>query len=169
MLEVAQMNICGLIKVLACLAMVLVLFSRWDDGPLSIYSAEAGAGPEAGGGGQKTKKTALKPRLLVHKEFLDICGTCHKPDGRGGRSYGGYAANLHETELEKDGLVLIITHGRVDMGMPAFDGIIGSRTIDAVARYIIDNFKGVPLDAAVAGHAGNPDLINVETEDLGDQ
>ena len=55
------------------------------------------------------------------------------------------------------------------MGMPAFEGIIGERTMRAVAQYIEDHFKGVPLDAAVAGHAANPDLINVETEDLGDQ
>ena len=164
------MKICGFMRVLACLALVVVLFSRWDSGPLSIYWAEAGAGPDAAGGeGEPKKKKKLQPRPLVHTEFLDICGTCHKPDGRGGRSYGGYAANLHETELELEGLVLIIKHGREDMGMPAFDGIIGERTMRAVAQYILDNFKGVPLDAAVAGHAGNPDLINVETEDLGDQ
>ena len=164
------MSIRKIIKVLGCLALVLGLFSLWNNGPLGVYSAEAGAGPDAAGGeAEPKKKKKLKVRPIVHKEFLDICRTCHKPDGRGGRSYGGYAANLHETELELEGLVYIIKYGREDMGMPAFEGVIKERTMYAVAQYILDNFKGVPLDDAVAGHAGNPDLINVETEDLGDQ
>ena len=164
------MSIRKIIKVLGCLALVLRLVSHWNNGPLGVYSAEAGAGPVAAGGeAEPKKKKKLKVRPIVHKEFLDICRTCHKPDGRGGRSYGGYAANLHETELELEGLVYIIKYGREDMGMPAFEGVIKERTMYAVAQYILDNFKGVPLDDAVAGHAGNPDLINVETEDLGDQ
>lgn len=165
------MKIFGFVWMLGCVALGAVLLSQWDNGPLAIQSVEAGAGPDAAGGDgeAKPKKKKLKPRPIVHKEFLDICRTCHKPDGRGGRSYGGYAANLHETELELEGLVYIIKYGREDMGMPAFEGIIGERTMYAVAQYILDNFKGVPLDDAVAGHAGNPDLINVETEDLGDQ
>ncbi|MBT05890.1 MAG: hypothetical protein CMM32_03115 [Rhodospirillaceae bacterium] len=164
------MKLREIIKVLGCLALVIGLFSHWERGPLGIYPAEAGAGPDATGAeAEPKKKKKLKPRPIVHKEFLDICRTCHKPDGRGGRSYGGYAANLHETELDLEGLVYIIKYGREDMGMPAFEGVIGERTMYAVAQFIIDNFKGVPLDDSVAGHAGNPDLINVETEDLGDQ
>ena len=156
------MSIIGRIRVLVCVALFIALVGSIGSSPLNISAAVAGAGPEAAGDGDGTKKVKKRrgPPPWVHKEFLDVCRTCHKPDGRGGRSYGGYAANLHETELSKEGLVLIIEEGREENGMPAFKGILGKRTIDAVAQYIIDNFKGVPLDEAVRGHAGNPDYIN---------
>ena len=129
--------------------------------PFSISGALAGAGPdavkveaEAGPEAVKEEKKKRKgPPPLVHTEFYGLCSTCHKPDGRGGRSYGGYAANLHETELELEGLIYFMKYGRPEKGMPSFDGIIGERVMNAVANYIIDHFKGKPLAEGLEAHS----------------
>ena len=155
------MKIIGLIRVLGCLALCFAFFGSLGDVPFSISGAEAGAGPdavkaeaEAGPEAVKEEKKKRKgPPPLVHTKFYGLCATCHKPDGRGGRSYGGYAANLHETELELEGLIYFMTYGRPDMGMPAFEGVIGKRVMNAIANYIIDNFKGKPLAEGMEEHS----------------
>ena len=155
------MKIIGLIRVLGCLALCFAFFGSLGDVPFSISGAEAGAGPdavkaeaEAGPEAVKEEKKKIKgPPPLVHTEFYGLCATCHKPDGRGGRSYGGYAANLHETELELEGLIYFMKYGRPDKGMPSFDGIIGDRVMNAVANYIIDHFKGKPLAEGLEAHS----------------
>ena len=153
------MKIIGLIRVLGCLALCFAFFGSLGDVPFSISGAEAGAGPdavkaEAGPEAVKEKKKKRRgPPPLVHTEFYGLCATCHKPDGRGGRSYGGYAANLHETELELEGLIYFMKYGRPDKGMPSFDGIIGDRVMNAVANYIIDHFKGKPLAEGLEAHS----------------
>ena len=153
------MKIVGLIRVLGCLALCFAFFSALGAVPFSISGAEAGAGPdavkaEAGPEAVKEEKKKRKgPPPLVHTEFYGLCSTCHKPDGRGGRSYGGYAANLHETELELEGLIYFMTYGRPDKGMPAFEGVIGKRVMNAIANYIIDNFKGKPLAEGMEEHS----------------
>jgi len=155
------MKIVGLIRVLGRLALCFVLFGSVGAVSFSISGAEAGAGPdavkaeaEAEPEAVKEKKRKIKgPPPLVHTEFYGLCATCHKPDGRGGRSYGGYAANLHETELELEGLIYFMTYGRPDKGMPAFEGVIGKRVMNAIANYIIDNFKGKPLAEGMEEHS----------------
>ncbi len=155
------MKIVGLIRVLGCLAMCFGFFSSLGAVPFSISGAEAGAGPDAVKGEAETGPEAVKeekkkrkgPPPLVHTEFYGLCATCHKPDGRGGRSYGGYAANLHETELELEGLIYFMKYGRPDMGMPSFDGVIGDRVMNAIANYIIDHFKGKPLAEGLEAHS----------------
>ena len=153
------MKIVGLIRVLGCLALYLAFFSSLGAVPFSISGALAGAGPdavkaEAGPEPVKEEKKKRKgPPPLVHTEFYGLCATCHKPDGRGGRSYGGYAANLHETELELEGLIYFMTYGRPDKGMPAFEGVIGKRVMNAIANYILDNFKGKPLAEGMEEHS----------------
>ena len=155
------MKIVGLIRVLGRLALCFVLFGSVGAVSFSISGAEAGAGPdavkaeaEAGPEAVKEEKKKIKgPPPLVHTEFYGLCATCHKPDGRGGRSYGGYAANLHETELELEGLIYFMKYGRPDKGMPSFDGIIGDRGMNAVANYIIDHFKGKPLAEGLEAHS----------------
>ena len=153
------MKIVGLIRVLGCLALCFAFFSSLGAVPFSISGAEAGAGPdavkaEAGPEAVKEEKKKRKgPPPLVHTEFYGLCATCHKPDGRGGRSYGGYAANLHETELELEGLIYFMTYGRPDKGMPAFEGVIGKRAMNAIANYILDNFKGKPLAEGMEEHS----------------
>ena len=155
------MKIVGLIRVLGRLALCFVLFGSVGAVSFSISGAEAGAGPdavkaeaEAEPEAVKEKKRKIKgPPPLVHTEFYGLCATCHKPDGRGGRSYGGYAANLHETELELEGLIYFMTYGRPDKGMPAFEGVIGKRVMNAIANYIIDHFKGKPLAEGLEAHS----------------
>ena len=155
------MKIVGLIRVLGCLALCFAFFGSLGAVPFSISGAEAGAGPdavkaeaEAGPEAVKEEKKKIKgPPPLVHTEFYGLCATCHKPDGRGGRSYGGYAANLHETELELEGLIYFMKYGRPDMGMPSFDGVIGDRVMNAIANFIIDHFKGKPLAEGLEAHS----------------
>ena len=155
------MKIVGLIRVLSCLALCFAFFGSLGAVPFSIYGAEAGAGPdavkaeaEAGPEAVKEEKKKRKgPPPLVHTKFYGLCATCHKPDGRGGRSYGGYAANLHETELELEGLIYFMKYGRPDKGMPSFDGVIGKRVMNAIANYIIDHFKGKPLAEGLEAHS----------------
>ncbi len=155
------MKIVGLIRVLGRLALCFVLFGSVGAVSFSISGADAGAGPdavkaeaEAEPEAVKEKKRKIKgPPPLVHTEFYGLCATCHKPDGRGGRSYGGYAANLHETELELEGLIYFMTYGRPDKGMPAFEGVIGKRVMNAIANYIIDNFRGKPLAEGMEEHS----------------
>jgi len=155
------MKIVGLIRVLGRLALCFVLFGSVGAVSFSISGAEAGAGPDAVKAEaeaepevvEKKKKKIKGPPPLVHTEFYGLCATCHKPDGRGGRSYGGYAANLHETELELEGLIYFMTYGRPDKGMPAFEGVIGKRVMNAIANYIIDNFKGKPLAEGMEEHS----------------
>ena len=155
------MKIVGLIRVLGRLALCFVLFGSVGAVSFSISGAEAGAGPDAVKAEAeaepevvKEKKRKIKgPPPLVHTEFYGLCATCHKPDGRGGRSYGGYAANLHETELELEGLIYFMTYGRPDKGMPAFEGVIGKRVMNAIANYIIDHFKGKPLAEGLEAHS----------------
>ena len=155
------MKILGLIRVLGCLTLCFVLFGSVGAVSFSISGAEAGAGPDAVKAEAEVEPEAVKekkkkikgPPPLVHTEFYGLCATCHKPDGRGGRSYGGYAANLHETELELEGLIYFMTYGRPDKGMPAFEGVIGKRVMNAIANYIIDNFKGKPLAEGMEEHS----------------
>ena len=153
------MKIVGLIRMLGCLALCFAFFNSLGAVPFSISGAEAGAGPdavkaEAGPEAVKEEKKKRKgPPPLVHTEFYGLCATCHKPDGRGGRSYGGYAANLHETELELEGLIYFMKYGRPDKGMPSFDGVIGKRVMNAIANYIIDHFKGKPLAEGLEEHS----------------
>ena len=157
------MNIVGAIRVLGCLGLCLALMNSADITPFSISDAQAGAGPEASKNNSDAaeetaaeapqKKKRSGPPPLVHTEFLDICASCHKPDGRGGRSYGGYAANLRETKLDYDGIVEVIRNGVDGKGMPPFDGVLGNRSIDAVTTYILENFKGKPVSEEYREHS----------------
>jgi mono/diheme cytochrome c family protein len=51
------------------------------------------------------------------------CQFCHGPegDGRGDPRSPGKAANLHETKLDRDQLIQVITCGRPGSEMPHFD------------------------------------------------
>ena len=49
------------------------------------------------------------------------CNSCHQWHGNGGGSYGGAAASIRETGLDKEGLRLIVECGRPGTNMPFFD------------------------------------------------
>lgn len=82
-----------------------------------------------------------RPRLIIRK-FPNACARCHKRDGRGGPSYGGYAADLRDTVLDHDDIVTVITDGRRDLGMPSFKGVLTTRKIDAIATFIEERYIG---------------------------
>lgn len=149
------MNALGLIRVLGCFALCFVLLSSLNSAEVGVSNAMADGHGDAAAedATEEAKPKRRGPPPLRHTEFLLVCASCHKPDGRGGRSYGGYAANLHLTELEYDGLVYVIKHGIPENGMPPFDGVISDRTIDAVATYILENFKGKPVAEEFREHS----------------
>ena len=78
------------------------------------------------------------------KRLYKRCVPCHKQDGSGGPSYGGYAANLRDTQLNHDEIVAVITNGRRDKGMPTFKPILSKGEIETVARFIQTQFKAEP-------------------------
>ena len=82
--------------------------------------------------------------LRKAKRLYNRCVPCHKQDGSGGPSYGGYAANLRDTQLNHEEIVAVITNGRRDKGMPTFKPIMSKREIETVARFIQTQFKPEP-------------------------
>lgn len=93
------------------------------------------------------EKKISGPPPKVYNELPVICAKCHKPDGRGGPAYGGFAADLRATMLDKQGLMLIISEGVRSKGMPEFKSTLGKREIEGIASYIEEHIKGVYLDA----------------------
>ena len=70
------------------------------------------------------------------RELFQNCVLCHKYDGRGGPSEGGYGADLRVTKLTQEELVNVITNGRMSKGMPAFKGILDDEKIETLATFI---------------------------------
>lgn len=94
---------------------------------------------------QNATPTVKRPPLDGKGLYIH-CARCHKATGIGGQSYGGYAANLRETFLDHDQLVEVIRDGRRTLGMPEFKSRLSKREINALATYIVDEFKGKPLE-----------------------
>ncbi|MDQ3260443.1 MAG: cytochrome c [Pseudomonadota bacterium] len=70
------------------------------------------------------------------RELFQNCVLCHKYDGRGGPSEGGYGADLRVTTLTHQELVNVITDGRMSKGMPPFKGILDDEKIETLATFI---------------------------------
>src|SRR5258706_9418042 len=70
------------------------------------------------------------------RELFQNCVLCHKYDGRGGPSEGGYGADLRVTKLTREELVNVITNGRMSKGMPPFKGILDEEKIETLATFI---------------------------------
>jgi mono/diheme cytochrome c family protein len=66
---------------------------------------------------------------------------CHKYDGRGGPSEGGYGADLRVTKLTREELIDVITNGRMSKGMPAFKGILDESKIQALATFVKEDLR----------------------------
>ena len=102
------------------------------------------------------------------------CNSCHQWHGNGGGSYGGAAASIRETGLDKEGLQKIVECGRPGTNMPYFskqaykddrcfgltfsdfEGIennrplparkmLNDRQIKALINFIVDDIKGKPI------------------------
>lgn len=70
------------------------------------------------------------------RELFQNCVLCHKYDGRGGPSEGGYGADLRVTKLTQEEVVNVITNGRMSKGMPPFKGILDEEKIVTLATFI---------------------------------
>lgn len=75
------------------------------------------------------------------REIFQACVLCHKYDGRGGPSEGGYGADLRVTKLTYEELIQVIADGRVSKGMPAFKGILDDSKIATLANFIKNDLK----------------------------
>jgi mono/diheme cytochrome c family protein len=81
------------------------------------------------------------PRGGGRELFNTNCVLCHKYDGRGGPSEGGYGADLRVTKLTQDEVLQVITNGRLNKGMPPFKGILDADMIETLARFVKDDLK----------------------------
>ena len=70
------------------------------------------------------------------QELFQNCVLCHKYDGRGGPSEGGYGADLRVTKLTREEVIEVITNGRMSKGMPPFKGILDEAKIETLATFI---------------------------------
>lgn len=84
------------------------------------------------------------PRGGGRELFSTNCVLCHKYDGRGGQSEGGYGADLRVTKLTEAELLGVITNGRLDKGMPPFKGILDEEMIETLANFIQKDLKLKP-------------------------
>ena len=75
------------------------------------------------------------------RDLFQNCVLCHKYDGRGGPSEGGYAADLRVTKLTRDEVVAVITNGRPAKGMPPFNGLLDPDKINTLATFIKAELK----------------------------
>jgi mono/diheme cytochrome c family protein len=75
------------------------------------------------------------------RELFQNCVLCHKYDGRGGPSEGGYGADLRVTKLTREELIDVITNGRMSKGMPAFKGILDESKIQALATFVKEDLR----------------------------
>lgn len=78
------------------------------------------------------------------RELFQNCVLCHKYDGRGGPSEGGYGADLRVTALTHEELVNVITNGRMSKGMPPFKGMLDDEKIETLANFIKEELKLKP-------------------------
>ncbi len=75
------------------------------------------------------------------RELFQNCVLCHKYDGRGGPSEGGYGADLRVTKLTREEVIEVITNGRMSKGMPAFKGVLDQSKIETLATFIKEDLR----------------------------
>lgn len=75
------------------------------------------------------------------RELFQSCVLCHKYDGRGGPSEGGYGADLRVTTLTREQLIHIITYGRQVKGMPPFKDLLEESKIETLADFILVDLR----------------------------
>ena len=102
------------------------------------------------------------------------CNSCHQWHGDGGESYGGAAASIRETGLDKESIQKIVECGRPGTNMPYFSKqaykddrcfgltfsdfegeeknrplparkMLNERQIKALINFIVDDIKGKPI------------------------
>jgi mono/diheme cytochrome c family protein len=75
------------------------------------------------------------------RQLFQSCVLCHKYDGRGGPSEGGYGADLRVTTLTREQLMHVITYGRQAKGMPPFKDLLDEYKIDTLTTFIMEDLK----------------------------
>jgi mono/diheme cytochrome c family protein len=75
------------------------------------------------------------------RQLFQSCVLCHKYDGRGGPSEGGYGADLRVTTLTREQLIHVITYGRQAKGMPPFKDLLEESKIETLATFILEDLK----------------------------
>lgn len=75
------------------------------------------------------------------RELFQSCVLCHKYDGRGGPSEGGYGADLRKTTLTREQVIFFITYGRQDKGMPPFKDLLDQTKIETLADFILKDLR----------------------------
>jgi mono/diheme cytochrome c family protein len=75
------------------------------------------------------------------RQLFQSCVLCHKYDGRGGPSEGGYGADLRVTTLTRAQLIHVITYGRQAKGMPPFKDLLEESKIETLTTFILDDLK----------------------------
>lgn len=112
---------------------------RWAGGAkalafaaLSLWSVL----PDAVAVAEEEDRPVIKVPRGGGRELFQNCVLCHRYDGRGGPSEGGYGADLRVTKLTQEEVVNVITDGRMSKGMPPFKGILDEEKIETLATFI---------------------------------
>ena len=111
-------------------AIAIAALSLWSLSPATQSFAE-----------EEDRPVIKVPRGGGRELFSTNCVLCHKFDGRGGPSEGGYGADLRVTKLTEAEVVGIITNGRTQKGMPPFKGILDEDMIETLARFVKNDLK----------------------------
>lgn len=81
------------------------------------------------------------PRIGGRPIFSEYCVLCHKYDGRGGHSEGGWGADLRQTSLTREQLIVTIAYGRQPKGMPPFKDLLEPEKIETLADFILNDLR----------------------------
>jgi len=108
---------------------VFAVLSLWSFPQESIVFADQGGRP------------VIKVPRASGRQLFQSCVLCHKYDGRGGPSEGGYGADLRVTTLTYEQLVHVITYGRQAKGMPPFKDLLEESKIETLATFIMEDLK----------------------------
>lgn len=110
-------------------AIALAALSLWSVLPNTVALAE------------QEERPVIKVPRGGGRELFQNCVLCHKYDGRGGPSEGGYGADLRVTKLTREEVIQVITDGRMSKGMPPFKGMLDEEKIETLATFIKEELK----------------------------
>lgn len=140
----------------AALAAIFSLAACGSDAPSNQAANAPNANANAAAATTPAAPASTPDALAAARaDYKQFCIRCHKEDGTGG------AVELDEGEKIKvpnfreghgkrhtvEQMAKKITNGDTDEGMPAFGKRLPPERIDALARFISQEFHGLPADA----------------------